>query len=345
MGKNLTRRSFLSTAGGAAALALSACNGESSPTSSGSDSDSSKLVVYSPLSEEELGIAIPTFEEQTGITVEIVSGGAGELISRITAEADNPQGDLMFGGSLGTSLTSIDLWEEYVPECEDELLDEYKIRENRVSTYCLVPTLILVNNDLIGDITITGWDSLLDPGLKGKIAFADPAASSLSNVLVFNLLTAMGDGQSYEKGWDWMAEFCAQLDGKLLSGSSGVPKGVADGEYTVGLSHELYYASYKDNAPITAVWPTEGSALIGGPIQIIKNAPNLENAKKFVEYVLGQDFQTRYMEGHSSRSVRPDVAAPEGFPALDTLTLYAEPIVTSDVQDEVLRKFSDLVYA
>lgn len=345
MSKNLTRRSFLGTASGAAMLALSACTGDGPASGSDSASDSGKLVIYSPLSEEELGIAIPTFEEQTGIKVEIVSGGAGELISRITAEADNPQGDLMFGGSLGTSLSSIDLWEEYVPECEDEILDDYRIRENKVSTYCLVPTLILVNNDLIGDIKITGWDSLLDPALKGKIAFADPAASSLSNVLVFNLLTAMGDGRSYENGWDWMAKFCAQLDGKLLSGSSGVPKGVADGEYTVGLSHELYYASYKDDAPITAIWPEEGSALIGGPIQIIKNAPNLENAKKFVEYVLGQDFQIRYMEGHSSRSVRPDVAAPAGFPAFDSLKLYPEPIVTSDVQDEVLRMFSDLVYA
>jgi iron(III) transport system substrate-binding protein len=158
------------------------------------------------------------------------------------------------------------------------------------------------------------------------------------------MLLAMGDGQNYDAGWDWMEQFCAQLDGKILDGSSKVPKGVADGEYAVGLSHELYFASYRDSG-IEAVWPEEGSAVITGPAQIIKGCPNLENAKKFMEYVLGKDFQTRYMEQHNARTVRSDVAAPEGVPAFDTLKTFEEPIVTSEEQAAVIQKFQDLVFA
>ena len=51
------------------------------------------------------------------------------------------------------------------------------------------------------------------------------------------MLYAMGNGNP-EKGWDYIRKFCANLDGKLLSGSSAVYKGVADGEYTVGLTFE-----------------------------------------------------------------------------------------------------------
>ena len=353
MDTKLTRRTFLSVAGGAA-LTLAACGGgegggEAEPTTTDDGGSTEgeatdKLVVYSPHSEEEIAIEIPPFEEQTGITVEVVSGGAGELISRITAEKDNPQGDVLFGASMGTVLAAKDLWEEYVPEEDANVMEPYRSKENRISTYTLVPTVILVNPELCEGIEIKGFNDLLNPELKGKIAFADPAASSLSNVLVFNMLLAMGDGENYDAGWEWMEKFCANLDGKILDGSSKVPKGVAVGEYAVGLSHELYYASYRDSG-IEAVWPEEGSAVIAGPVQIVKGGPNLENAKKFMEYVLGKDFQTRYMEQHNARTVRSDVAAPEGVPAFDSLKLFEEPIVTDEEQNAVLEKFTDLVYA
>ena len=352
MSKKLTRRNFLSVAGGAAALALAACGSGEAPADGGEEDGgeggeaaaTDKLVVYTPHSEEEIAIEIPPFEEQTGITVEVVSGGAGELISRITAEAANPQGDILFGGSMGTSLASLELWEEYVPEEDANVMEPYRSKEGRVSTYTLVPTVILTNPEQLGDIKVECFNDLLQPELKGRIAFADPAASSLSNVLVFNMLLAMGDGENYDAGWDWMEKFCAQLDGKILDGSSKVPKGVADGEYAVGLSHELYFASYRDSG-VEAVWPTEGSAVITGPVHIIKGGPNLENAKKFMEYALGKDFQTRYMEQHNARTVRSDVAAPEGVPAFDSLKVFEEPIVTKEEQDAVLAKFTDLVYA
>ena len=332
-------------------LSLTACGGSSASESTApedgeaSGDDPGKLVVYSPWSDVELAIAIDAFEEQTGIDVEVVSGGAGELVARVQGEKDNPQGDVILGGSMGVFEPVMDLWEEYVSPEDEFIMDEYKNTTGKISTYCLVPTVILTNTNLIGDIEITGWDDLLNPELKGKIAFADPAASSLSNVLVFNLLTVMGDGEDYETGWPWMEQFCQNLDGKILSGSSSVPKGVADGEYVVGLTHELYYATYlADNAPVEAIYPEEGSATIAGPAVIIKGAPNLENAKKFIDYILGEDFQTRYRDGHDARSVRVDVDAPGTMPPIETLNLIPEAVVSSDVQNEVLSRFKDSVY-
>lgn len=308
-------------------------------------SDPGKLVVYSPWSDVELGIAIPAFEEQTGIKVEVISGGAGELVARVEAEKNNPQGDVILGGSMGVFVPAIDLWEEYVSPQDEFVLDEYKNTTGRISPYCLVPTVILANKNLIGDMQIKAWNDLLKPELKGKIAFADPAASSLSNVLLFNLLTVMGDGKDINTGWDWVEKFCENLDGKVLSGSSGVPKGVADGEYVVGLTHELYFATYlADNAPVTAFYPQEGSAIIAGPIVIIKDAPNMDNAKRFVDYILGTDFQERYRDGHDARSVRKDVSAPGTMPAFESIHSLPEVVAETSVQNEVLGRFKDSVY-
>ena len=84
---------------------------------------------------------------------------------------------------------------------------------------------------------------LLNPALKGQIAFNDPTTSSSSFEQLVNMLYAMGDGNP-ENGWDYVEKLYANLDGKLLGTSSAVYKGVADGEYTVGLTFESAAANY-----------------------------------------------------------------------------------------------------
>ena len=68
----------------------------------------------------------------------------------------------------------------------------------------------------------------------------------------------MGGGDT-EEGWEYVRKFCDQLDGKILGGSSAVYKGVADGEYTVGLTFEQGSAQYVGaGAPVKTVYMEEG---------------------------------------------------------------------------------------
>ena len=93
----------------------------------------------------------------------------------------------------------------------------------------------------------------------------------------------MGQGDP-DKGWDYVQKLCENLDGKLLSGSSAVYKGVADGEYAVGLTFEEGGAKYvADGAPVKLVYMKEGVISKPDGIYIIKNAKHMDNAKKFIE--------------------------------------------------------------
>ena len=47
----------------------------------------------------------------------------------------------------------------------------------------------------------------------------------------------------------------------------------------------------------------------------------------------------------AGRVIAHDVVAHEGVPPFDSLKAFEEPIVTSDEQNAVLEKFTDLVYA
>ena len=111
----------------------------------------------------------------------------------------------------------------------------------------------MINTDLIGDIEINGYADLLNPELKGKIVFADPQASSSSFEHLVNMLYAMGtDGQP--NGWDYVREFCKQLPNGCVNSSSAVYKGVADGEYAVGLTFEQGAATYVSQGNIKVVY-------------------------------------------------------------------------------------------
>lgn len=90
------------------------------------------------------------------------------------------------------------------------------------------------------------------------------------------MLYAMGNGNP-DNGWEYVKKLSKQLDGKLLSGSSAVYKGVADGEYTVGLTFEEGAAKYvKDGAPVKVVYMEEGTISKPDTVQIIKGAKNMK---------------------------------------------------------------------
>ncbi len=184
---------------------------------------------------------------------------------------------------------------------------------------------------------------LLNPALKGKIAFADPSKSSSSFEHVVNILYGMGKGDP-EKGWGFVQDLAKNLGGKLLSGSSAVYKGVADGEYTVGLTFEEGAATYvKSKAPVKIVYMSEGVISKADGTAIIKGAKNLENAKKFVDFVSSKETQTMIASQLSRRSVRKDVPPGEGLMPLPQIKLIKDNTeVVNKSKRQWLEKFKDI---
>jgi iron(III) transport system substrate-binding protein len=308
-----------------------------------SEPASKNLVVYCPHPLEFIDPIVSEFEAQTGITVEVVAAGTGELLKRIEAEKGNPLGDILWGGSQSTIEPKIDLFEEYHSVNEPDVFDDCKNTDGRMTRFTNIPSVLMVNTNLIGDIKVEGYEDLLNPALKGKIAHADPSKSSSSFEHVVNMLYAMGNGDP-EKGWDYVAKLCENLDGKLLSGSSAVYKGVADGEYTVGLTFEEGGAKYvADGAPVKLVYMKEGVISKPDGVMIIKDAKNMENAKRFVDFVTGKDAQSLIASQLNRRSVRKDVPPAEGLKPTNEINLiYDDLNVVMNNKQAWIDKFKDI---
>ena len=157
------------------------------------------------------------------------------------------------------------------------------------------------------------------------------------------MLYAMGNGDT-AKGWDYIKKFCANLDGKLLSGSSATYKGVADGEYTVGLTFEQGGVDYVAwGSPVKVVYMKEGVISKPDGVYIIKNAKNMENAKKFVDYITSYDAQKMINEKLNRRAVRDDLPASDLFVPIDEINIIYddEDLVIANKQ-KWLDKFRDI---
>jgi len=288
---------------------LAGCGGGADKKAAGGEEEK-VLTVYTARSESLNNLVIPNFEKDTGIKVNVIVAGTGPLLKRVASEKGNPQGDILWASDLMTLESQKDLFMEYVSPEDANMMEEFRNKTGYFSPAFADPTVMIVNSNLAGDMKIESFQDLLNPALKGKIAFGDPAASNSALQSLVAMLYANGkngDPMS-DEAWAYVDKFIANLDGKILNSSGGVHKGAADGEYTVGLTWEDPAATYvKNGAPVKVVFPKEGAIFPGESVQIIKGCQHPENAKKFVDYMLSQKIQETAGKELTVRPLRKDV--------------------------------------
>ena len=307
-------------------------------------SDKEELIIYCSHPLDLMNTILDDFKlKNPEISVEVVTAGTVELLKRIEAEKTNPLGDILWGGTLNSVKSKGELFESYISTNEINIFEEFQNEEGNFTRFSLIPSVIMINTNLTKNIKIEGYADLLNPALKGKIAAADPAASSSAFEHLVNMLYAMGDGNP-EKGWDYVKKLCANLDGKLLSGSSAVYKGVADGEYAVGLTYEEGGINYVvSGSPVKVIYMKEGVISKPEGVYIIKGAKNLENAKKFIDYCVSLDAQNILINKVNRRAIRKDASSSEVvIPMTEIYSIKDDPDFVESNRQKWLDKFRDI---
>ena len=307
--------------------------------------DTNKLVLYTSSGKSEYELIVNAFtEKHPGIEVEIVSAGTGELASRIRAEAAAPYGDVLMGGGNTIYRGIEECLEAYKSVEADNLFTEFMPEDNLFTPCYVNVNSIIVNKKMIEKlgVEVTGWESLCDPALKGKISFANPADSGSALEVIVNMLAAMSPSGNVEDGWDFVTRFVENLDGKFASGSSAAYKSVVEGEYPVGLCNEDKTISYmKAGADVYAVYAKEGITLRTSNIALIKGGANAKNAKLFIDFVVSKDCQTKMEAEINVRPVRADVPmTTEGRVPTSEIKQIEYPDVDSA---EIKTRFQDVV--
>ena len=261
---------------------------------------SGELILYTTVSQAHYDIAIAKFNElYPDITVYYTYGGAGDCKARIQAEASNPQADAMFGGLQYADLDAYgQYFDTYVSKNDSKMQEGYHNTSGKLTFHDIQIPVMVVNDALEKElgVKVTGWESLLDPKLYGKVVIANPTSSSSAWNNLQCLLTDFG-GWDSDEAWDYIAKLMS--NGLVVVSSSSVPgKSTLAGEYAVGLSYEPAIVKLLDAGETGGhmVYWEEGVTSVGFASAIIKGAKNLENAKLFMDFLQSDAGQQSYLD-------------------------------------------------
>jgi iron(III) transport system substrate-binding protein len=231
------------------------------------------------------------FERDTGIKVNMTQKGSGETLAQIRAEAQNPKGDIWFGGTGDPHLIVAEegLSEAYespqLKELHDWALKQYEAAKKRSVGVYSGAVGFGFNKELLAKKNVKApscWADLVKPEYKGEIQVANPNSSGTAYVIIATLVQLMGE----DKAFEFMKAMHQNVNAYARSGTGPI-KAVARGETSVSLSF-VHDAATEANAgfPVGYATPCEGTGYEIGSISLIKGSRNLANAKKFYDWAL-----------------------------------------------------------
>lgn len=318
--------------------------------SSKKSSSDNTLVVYTSANEAILEKMEPAAEEATGLSIDFVSLASGEAYTKVVAERDNPQCDVLYAGGPAEIAQDYTLFEKYVSKHDSELPEMYQNKDGYCSMTNGNASVIIYNTDLC-PVEITGYADLLKPELKGHIAFGNALESNSAYYHLENMLIDMSSDPEAitpdQKGWDYVTKFLAQLDGKIQDSSSAVYKGVASGEYWVGLTYDTGALSLISEGVknVKIVCMKEGVILKTGGLGIVKNCPHLDNAKAFADYIQSKEWNEIYAQIPGTNVLRTDVEVntENDIGLADAKQLDCGPLWTAAHKAEIVDEYQALL--
>ncbi len=293
-----------------------------------------QVVVYNPAGNAGELLIDAFSEKYPGITVSAINAGVGELFTRIAAERANPRGDVIICASSEAFLANPGLFASY-ESSELENFSPDVIGEDNTYYGCSMPLqAFIVNTRLLPeDEHPQSWDDLADPRYEGKIILANPSLSGSAYAQLAQILQL--------HGWD-VAEGVMN-NARFVTSSQAVFQDVGRGEIEIGVTGEANIKNMLDDGfPVAAIYPSDGTGLRFDASAIIDGGPNRANAELFLDFLNSKEAH-EIVASTNRRSVRADVAAPDGLAATaDIVTFPYDAALAAQTRDENIRRWDDL---
>ena len=241
------------------AASLMATLGSSAPALAADD-----VNVYSYRKEVLIRPLLDAFTAKTGIKVNLVSGKAGALLSRLKSEGMNSPADVLLTTDAGRLIRAQQ--EGVLQAVKSDALNklipaQYRDDEGYWYGLSLRSRVIFFSNDRVKPSDVSSYEDLADPKWKGRICIR-----SSNNIYNQSLLASLVAHHGEAKAKAWAAGIVANLARKPQGGDRDQIKAVAAGECDVAVGNSYYYgkmlagkkADQKKAAMATTLfWPNQ----------------------------------------------------------------------------------------
>lgn len=280
-------------------LSLAACgqNSSSSENSGASAAGSSgaaaqpelsgKVTVYMPSPSGLADKLAAAFTEKTGVEVEQFQGTTGEILARLEAEKANPVADVVILASWsdGLSMKADGQLESYAPANADKINSGWIDGDNTLFGYSASAVGVIYNTTVIPELN-ADWAELADAQYKDNIAIPDPEKSGACKDFLAGLVTGLDNGDAIMQGW---ADNGLTVPGANKAALEAVTTG-EKGILIAGVDYNAY-SSMNKGEPLNIYYPASGTVVNPRPAMILKTAPNMDNAKAFVDFLFSEEAQ------------------------------------------------------
>jgi iron(III) transport system substrate-binding protein len=310
------------------------------------------LTLYCSADEAWCQLMARGFEEETGTKVDMTRKSSGETFAQVKAESANPKGDIWWGGTGDPHLQAAEegLTEEYMSPMRDQLND-WAIRQAEASGNKTIGIYsgalgFGYNKDLLAKNNLpvpACWKDLVKPEYKGHVQMANPNSSGTAYTMLATMVQMFGE----EEGFQYMKDLHKNINQYTKSGSAPI-KAAGLGENTIGIvfMHDAVTQT-ASGFPVVTVAPCEGTGYEIGSMSIISGARNMEAAKKFYDWALSAQVQSRAKDVKSfqvpsNKSAKQSELAPD-LSAIKLIDYDFKKYGSSDERKRLLQKWDQEV--
>jgi iron(III) transport system substrate-binding protein len=274
--------------------------------------------VYSARKEALIKPLLDKFTQQTGISVNLVTGKADNLITRLKSEGKFSPADLLLTTDVGRlyrakqqGLTQVISVSKAIATLPNNFRDE----QGHWLGLSLRARPLMVSVDSADAQAITRLEDLISPQWKGRVCIRS-SNNIYNQSMVASLITQLGQSAAQE----WVNGFVQNFTRPPQGGDRDQIKAVAAGLCDVAIANTYYLAgmlSSKDETTlqqarkVKVIWPNQGDrgvhVNISG-IALAKNAPNKAAAVKLIDFLLSKESQLWYAKTNHEYPILPDIA-------------------------------------
>lgn len=290
-----------------------------------------KVIIYAALDEKTSKELADAFKKETGIDAQVALQieQAGTVSGRIKTEAPNARADVFIGGNSNFhgELISGGYLEKYSsPVIKQAGIESRFMDPDGYWTGWFLGALCLLYNEKRytqevspkGIKPPTTWDDLLNPVYKKQVIASNPATTGGAYLMLCAQIFRLG---SEAAGFEYIRKLHPNV-AQYTKGANGSIPLVSQGEALTGFAwgHDTLKQKVQGNLPIVVVFPKDTGFEIGAA-SIIKGAPHLDSAKKFIDFLLSPAAGKINADNGYRYPVRKGVPLPAGVPPFESLQL------------------------
>lgn len=246
-----------------------------------------KVTVYMPSPAGLADKLAEAFTAKTGIEVEQFQGTTGEILARLEAEQANPVADVVILASWsdGLSMKAKGQLVSYTPANAEKINAGWIDSDSTLFGYSASAVGVIYNTTVVSELS-ADWAELADEQYKDLIAIPDPEKSGACKDFLAGLVTGLENGEDIMKAW---ADNGLTVPGANKAALEAVTTG-EKGILIAGVDYNAY-SSIKKGEPLSIYYPASGTVVNPRPAMILNTAPNMDNAKAFIDFLFSDEAQ------------------------------------------------------